>query len=75
MADKDDIVQITDPNHHWYPCLIVVSEPKSWGIQGYLCAPKDNHGNVGTYFIRLSNGAFEPVGRAIVVDMDEEMQP
>ena len=70
MTDRHDIVQITDENHHWYPCLIIIDEIKSWGIQGYLCAPKDNLGNedsVGSYFIRLKNGQFEPVGKAIVV--------
>lgn len=62
-----DIVQITDPDHHWYPCLVIVSEVKSWGIQGYLSIPQDNTGNVGNAYIRLINEVIEPVGKAVII--------
>jgi len=51
----------------WFPCLIVVSEPKSWGIQGYVNIPKDNQGNVSQAYIRLENDQIEKIGVAIVV--------
>lgn len=62
-----DIVQIVDPDHHWYPCLVIVSEVKSWGIQGYLTIPQDNQGNVGNAYIRLSNEVIEVVGHANLI--------
>lgn len=62
-----DIVQITEPDHHWYPCLVIVSEVKSWGIQGYLSIPQDNNGNVANAYIRLINEVFEPVGKAVII--------
>lgn len=64
---KGTIVQITNPDHHWYPCLVIVSEVKSWGIQGYISIPSDNRGNVGNAYIRLSTEQFEVVGEAKLV--------
>ncbi len=69
-VNKGDVVQIVNPEHHWYPCLIIVSEVKSWGIQGYLSIPKDNkgqEGSIGQAYIRLSTGNFEVIGKASVV--------
>lgn len=58
-----DIVQ-ADPNKsQWGPCLVVVSEVKAWGIQGYTSMPRQ-----GDAYIRLKWGEFEPTGgRAIWV--------
>ena len=64
---KNDIVQIVDEKHHWYPCLIIVTEPKPWGVQGYLSIPQDNAGNVSSAFIRLNNDQIELVGSANIV--------
>lgn len=64
---KGTIVQITNSDHHWYPCLVIVSEVKSWGIQGYISIPSDNRGNVGNAYIRLSTDQFEVVGEAKLV--------
>ena len=64
---KGTIVQITEKEHHWYPCLVIVSEVKSWGVQGYISIPSDNRGNVGNAYIRLSTGTFEEVGEAVLV--------
>lgn len=65
--EADDIVQITDENHHWFPCLIIVSEVKHWGIQGYMTIPKDNMGDRGNAYIRLVEGTYEKVGHANIV--------
>ena len=59
-----DIVQITDEKHHWFPCLIVVDEPKSFGCQGYMYIPKDNQGTVVQAYIRLRFEEIELVGMA-----------
>lgn len=62
-----DIVQVTNDDHHWFGCLIVVSEPKSFGCQGYVSFPKDNAGNVADAYIRLNHADFERVGHAALV--------
>ena len=66
--EKGDIVQITNEDHHWFPCLIIVSEPKSWGIQGFTVIPNNNREETnGQAFIRLKNEDIEFVGKARVI--------
>lgn len=69
---EGDIVQITDPTHHWYPAIIIVSEPKAWGIQGYTIIPTNDDQSNGQAYIRLTHGAYEYVGKAVVISSDEE---
>ena len=56
-----DVVQI-DPAHDntFGGCFMVVSEPKSWGAQGYCAAP----GQSGLAYYRCPFDAMEFVGRA-----------
>ena len=67
--ESGDIVQITDETHHWFPALIIVSEPKSWGIKGYALIPHSNKpgSQANTAYIRLEHGQFELCGSAIMV--------
>jgi hypothetical protein len=58
--EKGDIVQI-DPDHDdvFGGCLMVVTEPKSWGAQGYVSIPgKDG----GSAYYRCPFEAMEPTG-------------
>jgi hypothetical protein len=64
---ENDIIQITDPENKWFPCLLVVSEVKSWGIQGYITIPNNTEEPNGTAYYRIENGKFEVVGRAVMV--------
>lgn len=62
-----DIVQAVRGND-WFPCLVVVTEVKSWGIQGYTSIPKR-----GDAYIRINNGEFEDTGgEAVWMAKDEE---
>jgi len=67
MVEVNDIVQITDVNDGWYPCILIVTEVKKWGIQGYLKAPMSE----GFLFYRVENGKFEKVGTAVIVKENE----
>lgn len=62
IVNVDDIIQITNENHKWFGCILIVSETKSWGVQGYVAIPMQ-----GNAYIRLEDGDFEVVGRAIIV--------
>lgn len=63
-----DIVQAT-PNSDWFPCLVVVSAVKPWGIQGYTSLPWK-----GNAYIRLTCEQFEPTGgKAIFMPEDEQI--
>jgi len=53
-----EIVQV-DPNVETFGgCLVVVTEPKEWGIQGYV----QNAGSNGQAYIRLKFKDIEPTG-------------
>lgn len=62
-----DIVQADPEKTEWGPSLVVVSEIKPWGIQGYTHIPKS-----GAAFIRLKFGDFEPTGGKAVWDHKRE---
>jgi hypothetical protein len=65
--ERNQIVQVTNEKHHWYPALVVVDEVKSWGIQGYSHIPHQ-----GQAYIRLKNEDIEVVGKAIIVTQKSE---
>jgi len=69
MTKEGDIVQVTDFKSSWFPCLVIVTELKSFGIQGYTAVPTK-----GDAFIRLSFGTFEKVGEAIIVSTHKEQK-
>lgn len=64
---KGDIVQITNESHDWYPCLIIVDEITSFGIQGYITIPTNDTESNGNAFIRLKKDDYEMVGTALFV--------
>ena len=65
MVEAGDIVQITSEAHHWFGALIVVTEPKGFGCQGFAAVP-DGEGNNfdGQAYIRLKTEDFAKVGRS-----------
>jgi len=70
LAEKpikiNDIVQITNINHKWFQCLVVVDELKNFGCVAYIEIPTE-----GKAFIRLEHTDYEIVGKAIVVMEDK----
>jgi hypothetical protein len=70
-----DIVQITDTALHWYPCLVVVSELKAFGVQGFVFIPHNDGAATGKAYIRLERGSYEPVGaRTIITTASDEAE-
>jgi hypothetical protein len=71
-----EIVQATERVPHWFRCLVVVDEIKSWGIQGYTTIPTPS--GTSDAFIRLtwdeicSTGGFN---RFIVKEIDDNGKP
>ena len=64
MIEKGTIVQITNKEHNWFPCLIIVDEVKTWGIQGYLVVPTNDSKPNSTAHTRIETADFELVGTA-----------
>ncbi len=69
MVKEGDIVQIIDEADAWYPCLLIVTEPKSWGVQACALVPESNDGSQppGQAYRRLAYAKIEKVGTAEVV--------
>jgi hypothetical protein len=55
---RDDIVQVNPEKEMFGGCMVVVTEVKSWGIQGYV----QSAGVDGQQYIRLKFGEFESTG-------------
>lgn len=63
--NKGDIVQLS-PDHKFACDLIVVTEPKEWGCQGFLASPYLIDGLTrykGRAFLRVKFEEFELVGK------------
>lgn len=54
----NDIVQVNPEVEVFGGCMVVVTEVKSWGVQGYV----QSAGIEGLQFVRLSHEKFEPTG-------------
>lgn len=65
-TDVHDVIQITDPKHHWFPCLLIVTEVRSWGVVALCLIPNNGRKPTGTAYVRLLFGVFEVVGPAIL---------
>jgi len=57
-----DIVQVNPEKEMFGACLVVVTEVKTWGIQGYV----QNAGVNGQAYIRLKAEDFEHTGGTAV---------
>lgn len=57
QVEVGDIVQANPEVCEWGPALVVVSEIKSWGIQGFTSIPRG-----GEAYIRLQWAEIEPTG-------------
>lgn len=67
MLEEGDIVQVIDETHPWFGCLIVVTEPKSWGIQGFVSWPESNEEHkLATAFTRLNYDKIKKVGHVVL---------
>ena len=58
MSDVGDIVQVDPSKEVFGGCMVVVTEVKSWGIQGYV----QSAGVDGQQYIRLNFDDFETTG-------------
>jgi len=58
MIEVGDIVQVDPSKEVFGGCMVVVTEVKSWGIQGYV----QSAGVEGQQYIRLSFEDFESTG-------------
>ena len=69
LVQSGDIVQIVQESHPWFPCLLMVTEVKSWGVQAFAFIPKSNDGSEAPAqaFNRLTWEQVEKVGTAVII--------
>ena len=70
-----DIVQLspdTTNNKMFGAALMIVTEVKSWGVQGYVQALGENGEMGGQAYYRASFGTFEMTGGKAVWDLQRE---
>lgn len=64
----NDVVQIAPDASDWAGgCFCIVTEVKSWGIQGFVKIPPTERGNPstgGSAYIRLETAQFARIGQA-----------
>jgi len=63
-----DIVQVNPDKEMFGACMVVVTELKSWGIQGYV----QSAGVPGQQYIRLKFDEYEPTGGKAVWVVGEQ---
>lgn len=64
-----DIVQIDPASDEMFgACLMIVTEPKSWGAQGYITIPGKDGGNA---YYRCKHENMEKVGHCAWIRNDE----
>lgn len=66
MIEVHDIVQITNPEHKWYPALLVIDRIDT-KIRGYCHIPMQ-----GDAYVFLKEADIERVGRAVIVAGEED---
>jgi hypothetical protein len=58
-----DLIQVNeDGPPHWFRCILVVDEVKSWGVQAYCVVPNARGEASGDAYMRLSWNEFDTLG-------------
>jgi hypothetical protein len=74
QIEVNDIVQL-DPektkNKAFAGCLMVVSEVKGWGVQGYVQSLGTREESGGQAYYRAETGTFEPTGGKAVWSVND----
>jgi hypothetical protein len=60
-TEPGDIVQVL-PGRNWGGCLVIVTEVRSWGVQGFT--PMPPHG--GQAYVRIVMSDFEHTGGKVI---------
>lgn len=75
MALKEgNIVQIYDTHPKFPGLFVIVTEPKSWGLQGYLLSSRDFEAVKfkGRAFVRMRFEEVEYCGKVFWIENDKE---
>ena len=65
-AEAKDVIQITEENHPWFGCLLIVAEVTVVGVKAYLPQISSESSGQSNYSDFLFH-QFERIGRAVVL--------
>lgn len=66
---KGQVVQIRPGANEWFDgCFMIITEPKSWGAQGFVQVPGKEGGQA---YVRLKDEDMELIGKAVWVPEGE----
>lgn len=61
--EENDLIQVNeDGPEHWFRCILVVDEVKSWGVQAYCVIPSVRGRPSGDAYMRLKWEEFDVLG-------------
>lgn len=72
ILNPGSVVQITDETPGrggWLGAFVLVTEVRSWGVQGFVHCIKDHDTQTAAY-IRVEHGKFEYIGEAALAPPD-----
>jgi hypothetical protein len=74
----NDLIQVNeDGPPHWFRCILVIDEVKSWGVQAFCTIPGSrDRGTSGDAYMRLSFGEFDRLGvksKFVAVEIPESI--
>lgn len=62
-VQENDLIQVNeDGPPHWFRCILVVDEVKSWGVQAYCTIPHARGEPAGDAYMRLEWKEFDVLG-------------
>lgn len=77
--EPGDLIQVNEKVPHWWRCVLVVDEMKSWGVQAYCTIPGSGQerGRSADAYMRLQWDEFDPLGASSIwrVLLDPEPSP
>lgn len=61
---ENDVVQIDPEKSVWGPVFVIVTEVRTWGIQGYFLVPENRNEPPGCAYVRVNHGDYAIIGHA-----------
>lgn len=64
QVQVNDVIQLDPLYCEWGPLLVIVTEVRTWGVQGFAMIPEERGKAPSAMFIRVQNGRFVRIGAA-----------
>lgn len=69
MVQRGDVIQVTNPDHPWYPSLMIVDEDFDNGCRAKLPYPRNAQSQIHVLYIRMQSPDYRKVGHTVIKDI------